>query len=266
MADHDELIRTAVETNRRMWNETAAVHERTQFERLLTSFTDPNYSTLDEVERGVLERIGVRGKAVAQLSCNNGRELMSVERLGASGAVGFDISDAFIEQARRLARAADSRAEFVRANVYDIDSSYSECFDLVYVTVGALGWLPDLPAWFEVVRRLLRPGGHLFIYEMHPVLDMFEAEHGLVPHRSYFRTEPLVEESAPDYLAPDVVVNEASVWFQHTLGEILGSTLRAGFKLDEFAEYPHDISAVYEAFAQLETVPPMSYHLVATKQ
>ncbi|MEX2535115.1 MAG: class I SAM-dependent methyltransferase [Trueperaceae bacterium] len=266
MEDHSEIIRTAVETNRRMWNETAAVHERNRFASLVASFRDPGYSTLDELELAVLGRIGMAGKSVAQLSCNNGRELISVERLGATCAVGFDVSDAFIDQARRLAQAAGSRAEFVRTDVYEIESMYTESFDLVYVTVGAIGWMPDLPGWFQLVGRLLRPNGHLFIYEMHPVLGMFEAQDGPVLRHSYFRSDPFVEEAAPDYLAPDVVVTAPSVWFQHTLGDIVGGALRAGLKLEDFAEHQHDLSAVYRSFAELETVPPMSYHLLAVKQ
>lgn len=265
MEDQEQWIKEATAINRQMWNETAAVHERVKFAGLEASFRDPAFSTLDELERGVLGRIGVAGRSVAQLSCNNGRELISVERLGAVRAVGFDIADAFIAQARRLAQAADSQAEFVRSDVYEIGPEYRGAFDLVYVTVGALGWLPDLPRWYELVWRLLRPGGHLFIYEMHPVLGMFEAQLGPELRHSYFERSPLVEEAAPDYYAPEEVVSAKSVWFQHTLGDIIGGALRVGLLLEEFAEHPHDVSMVYRSFAQLEAVPPMSYHLVAKR-
>jgi SAM-dependent methyltransferase len=265
MDEHAEIRRSAAETNRHMWNETAAVHERHRFAALAEAFRDPAFSTLDELELAVLARIGVAGKAVAQLSCNNGRELISVERLGASRAVGFDISDAFIDQGRRLAEAAGSPATFERTNVYDIDSRFDGSFDLLFVTVGALGWLSDLPAWLELVSRLLRPGGHLFIYEMHPVLDMFDPEIGSHPVHSYFRTDPEVVEAAPDYLAPDEIVSAASVWFHHTLGDIIGGALRIGLQLEEFAEHPYDISATYRRLQEVEAVPPLSYHLVARK-
>jgi SAM-dependent methyltransferase len=257
--------RAAGETNRNMWNETAALHERHRFARLQEAFGDPAFSTLDAVASSALARIGLSGKAVAQLLCNNGRELISVERAGAARTVGFDIADAFVDQGRRLAQAARSRAEFVRTDVYDIGAEYHDSFDLVYVTVGALGWLADLPAWYRLVTRLLRSGGHLFIYEMHPILDMFEPGQGAELRHSYFRTEPFVVESAPDYLAPQEVVASRSVWFHHTLGDVIGGALRAGLVLGEFAEHPHDVSAEFKALQDAQATPPLSYHLVARK-
>jgi SAM-dependent methyltransferase len=263
--EHAETRRIAAEMNRQMWNQTAAVHEARRFADLAAAFADPAFSTLDELERSVFATIGVEGKAVAQLSCNNGRELISVERLGASKAVGFDISDAFVDQGRRLARAAGSRATFERTNVYDIEPRFDACFDILYVTVGALGWLADLPAWYRVVSRLLRPGGALFIYEMHPILDMFDPVDGTEAKHSYFRTDPDVVEEAADYLAPDIIVSAASVWFHHTIGDIIGGAIRAGLQLTEFAEHPFDRSATYRSFEEQEARLPLSYHLVARK-
>ena len=45
--------------------------------------------------------------------------------------------------------------------------------DLVYTGKGALIWLPDLGRWADEVARLLRPGGHLFVYEAHPAVALW---------------------------------------------------------------------------------------------
>jgi SAM-dependent methyltransferase len=254
-----------MEANRAMWNETAAVHERASLEKLSVQVAAPDFSTFDAVERELFARIGLKGKDVAQLACNNGRELLSCQRAGAARGVGFDISDAFIRQARQLAAAAGLNAEFVRSSLYDIPHDYDASFDLVYVTIGALGWLPDLPAFWQVVRRLLRPGGQVFLYEMHPILFMFEAEHGLTVRRDYFDTDPDVVAEAPDYLDPSQVVAAPSYWYQHTLGDVLGGCLDAGFALEHFREYPHDISATYASFERLDKKPPLCYTLLARK-
>lgn len=72
------------------------------------------------------------------------------------------MSENFLEQAERLSKVSGKDVTFVRTSVYDIDEPYTDAFDVVYLTVGVLGWLPDLPAFFEVVARLLRSSGHLF--------------------------------------------------------------------------------------------------------
>ena len=162
------------EANRAKWNKQADIHARVTLEGLLERVSAPDFSTFDEVERAVFERIRLEGKAVAQPSCNNGRELISVKKAGAGRCVGFDISEKFTEQGERLAQAGGVDIEFVRTSVYDIPHEYDAQFDLVYVTIGALGWLPDMAAYFKVIARLLKPGGDLFLYEMHPILDMFE--------------------------------------------------------------------------------------------
>lgn len=255
------------EANRRTWNETAALHADSQLPKLLEGFADPAFGTLDEIERGVFAEIGVAGKRVAQLSCNNGRELLSVLRLGAAEGVGFDISDRFIEQGRRLAEVAGltGRAGFVRSDVYAIPSSYDAGFDIVYVTVGALGWLPDLDGYFAVVARLLRPGGHLFIYEMHPMLDMFDPESGLEVKHSYFNKEPFESSGDPDYYEPDKIVEGVSYWFPHTMSEVIGGCLHNGLNPTRFEEFGHDVSMVYRAFRDFENRPALSYALVARK-
>ena len=158
---------------------------------------------------------------VAQLSCNNGRELISCKKAGAARCVGFDIADKFIEQGKLLAHTGNVEVEFVRTNIYEISNGYNNSFDIIYVTIGALGWLNDLDAYFKIINRLLKPNGYIFIYEMHPVLDMFDAESGLEVKHSYFRTEPYIVEEAPDYLDPSVNVAVPSYWFHYKISDLI---------------------------------------------
>jgi hypothetical protein len=133
------------------------------------------------------------------------------------------------------------------------------------ITIGALGWLPDLDALFAIVSRLLRNGGQLFIYEAHPILNMFNPEKGLSFEASYFQVEPFVESEGPDYTDPSAVIKAVSYWFPHTLADVIGGCLRHGLTLTHFEEYGHDISTVFTALERLDTRPPLSYTLVAGK-
>jgi SAM-dependent methyltransferase len=252
--------------NRKAWNQAAPIHERARFEELLAGFRTPGYSCLDPVETAVLERIGVRGKAVAQLLCNNGRELLSVKNLGAGRCVGFDIADAFLEQAHRLAEAGGIDCEFVAGDVYEIPAAYDGAFDLVTVTIGALCWLPDLPALFARMKRLLGPGGTVFLYEMHPFLDMLDPEDREDPlriHFSYFMTEPYEDLSGLDYYGNTSYESAPKYWFHHRLADVVGGLLREGFAVVEFDEHPHDISNVFAHLEGVGTQPPLCYTLVA---
>ncbi len=263
--DLDDDAADYAQANRAMWNVTADVHARATMPKLLESVVRADFSTFDFVEERIFRGLGLGGKDVAQLSCNNGRELISCKKAGAARCVGFDISEGFIAQGQALAQVGGVDVSFVRTNVYDIPHDYDSSFDVVYVTIGALGWLRDLPAYYAVVARLLRPGGHFFLYEMHPVLDMFDPATGLEVKHSYFRTTPYIEDAAPDYMDKSVMVESTSYWFHHKLSDIIGGALGAGLTLRLFEEYEHDKSEVYAAFAGFETKPPLSYALLAQR-
>ncbi|HTP00265.1 MAG TPA: class I SAM-dependent methyltransferase [Anaerolineales bacterium] len=254
-----------IEANRKMWNETAGIHAARTAARYAERVKAPDFSTFDEVEQRVFSRIGLKDKAVIQLACNNGRELISVKKAGAGRCVGVDLSDKFIAQAEELGRLSGVNIEFVCSNIYDLPREMDGQFDVVYITIGVCGWLPDLEGLFELVSRLLKAGGQLFMYEMHPILDMFDAEKGLAVQSSYFRTDPFRDEEEPDYLDPSQTVKSVSYWFPHKLSDVIGGCLRHGLQLTHFEEYDHDISAVYAAFESFEMKPPLSYSLVARK-
>ena len=255
------------EANRRAWNAVAPVHRKKRGAALASQFSVPGTSCLDALEREHLQRIGIEGKRVAQLCCNNGRELVSLMNVGAGSAVGFDISEAVLEEAEILANLAGVSCLFVRADVYDIPGNYSGAFDLVYVSVGALGWMPDLAGFFQVAARLLAGGGWFFLYEMHPILDMYDplSETPTVPRDSYFRTDPYPETVGLDYVGGSTFEGPPQYWFHHSMASILNGAIGAGLRLDSFHEFAHDVSGLYDAIAKSPLKPPMSYILTARK-
>jgi predicted RNA methylase len=112
------------EANREMWNQTADVHAKAKLEGLLESVKAPEFTTFDEVEKMIFEKIGLKDKAVIQLSCNNARELISCKKAGAGRCVGVDISEKFLEQGKRLAQAGNVEIELVRTSVYDLSHDF----------------------------------------------------------------------------------------------------------------------------------------------
>ena len=105
-----------------------------------------------------------------------------------------------------------------------------ECADLVYTGKGALIWMPDIGVWARDAARLLRPDGHLFVYEQHPAVPLWSwtaDEPRIRPDRGYFERSH-VNDTFP--------ANGAVEW-QATLGEIVTAVLAAGLELRRLAEY-----------------------------
>jgi len=67
-----------IEANRKMWNETADIHVQGYAAKLFDSIKAPDFSTFDAIEKRIFAHIGLKDKAVIQLGCNNGRELISI--------------------------------------------------------------------------------------------------------------------------------------------------------------------------------------------
>ena len=74
-------------------------------------------------------------------------------------------------------------------------------FELGLITIGVLGWMPDLSEFFARVAGLLAVDAPLVIYETHPFLEMFDpnAAQAFTPATSYFTKEPFVSEAAITY-------------------------------------------------------------------
>jgi len=254
--------------NREAWNEAAPIHARRTFDQLLADFRRPGHSCLEALETETLCKIGIAGKAVAQVCCNNGRELLSIKNLGAGRCVGFDISEDFIAQARRLAEAGGIEAEFLATDVYRIPARFDASFDLAIITIGVLGWMPDLAGFFAAVARLLKPGGLLFIHEQHPIMGMFEPgdpEPQPKLRHSYFKADPFRDETGLDYWGHETYKSKPTYWFQHKLSDIITACLGNGLALEAFTERDRDISGIFGNVTAQPILPPLSYSLVVRK-
>ncbi len=251
--------------NRAAWNAAAEQHRGERWDTVVAQLTDPAQSPFEPEALALLNDIGVAGKDAIQLCCNNGREVLSLKKLGAGRCVGVDISDKFIEQARELAVISGLDGEFVRADVIDLPESLGGAFDLVLFTVGALNWLPDMDGLFASAAGLLRPGGHLLIHEMHPILWMFEPDRGTELLYSYFQQGAFEEDNPLNYYGGADYEAPTNYGFQATLGDIFTGILSAGLTIRHFKEYPIDICCNFPHFAGQDAQLPLSYTLLAEK-
>jgi len=265
-------IKKITGANRAAWNQATPVHQQARKMDLKKEFVRPGYSTLDDTITAILTKLDLKGKRVAQVCCNNGRETISLVNMGAESAVGFDISDAAIEEARELASIAGVDCRFVRTDAYDIGPEWRDKFDIVYISIGAISWMPNLDRFFEIVAGLLKPGAVLIMYEMHPFTYLFAEEQDPLfdpanptkPVYSYFRKDPWVENTGIDYVGKTTYKSSPSYSYTQTMSQILSAIISSGMSIDELREFPHDIS---DLFAKVEEVGkmPLCYTLVASR-
>jgi 2-polyprenyl-3-methyl-5-hydroxy-6-metoxy-1,4-benzoquinol methylase len=255
-----------IDMNRAMWEVTADIYQINHFQRDLIRVQQPDFSNFDEVEKAVFNKhISIQGKSTLQVGCNNGIELICLKKLGAAECVGIDVSSKFIEHAKALAKSAGYDIAFECADVYAINYRYFNRFDLVYITVGVLGWLPDLTALFKIIQKVLKPGGQLFIYEQHPLLNMFNPEPPHAMDASYFKTEPFKDNTLPEYIDVNREFKATSYWFQHTTADIIQACVSSGLLLTHFNEYARDVSDTYKTLETSNAQLPLSFTLIALK-
>ncbi|MFK8036373.1 MAG: class I SAM-dependent methyltransferase [Hyphomicrobiales bacterium] len=250
------------------WEQVAPIHAQHNHARLLQSFSKPAFSCLDEIETGILNRLGVNEKDVAQVCCNNGQELLSVKNMGAARCVGFDGARGFIDQAQELALAADQAVEFVCCDAYDIPEAYHASFDLVTITIGVLGWMPDIDGFFSNIEKLLKPGGAIFIYEHHPIIIMIkpaQAEEPIEWELSYFRTMPYIDKGGLDYFGGEEYDAKPTMSFSHKLSDIIMAAVKTELAIESFEELPHHISNAWWNVEKSDLGLPMCFTLILRK-
>ncbi|HEX4246656.1 MAG TPA: class I SAM-dependent methyltransferase [Pseudonocardia sp.] len=225
--------------NRANWDERAPLHAASADYAFDSLRADREF--LSYVVRFDRPRLGdVTGLRGVHLQCHIGSDTVSLARLGAR-MTGLDLSEASLEQARRLAKDTGADIDFHTAEVYRaVEVLGAGRFDLVYTGVGALCWLPSVTRWAAVVAALLSPGGRLFLREGHPMMwALDESTDPATLRYPYFETaEPMVFDEPNTYADPDAVLtNSVTNSWNHGLGEIITALLDAGLRLTQFVEH-----------------------------
>ena len=159
--------------------------------------------------------------------------------------------------------------------MYSAPEALEHCtYDLVYTGIGAICWLPSIERWARTVAELLRPGGRLFIRDMHPVLNASLAmtvadDHPDRAQQSWIsgpgdvtialelpyweQPQPLEWNDEVTYAGDEKVGSPQSVEWNHSLGEIVMAVLGAGLRLTVLVE--HD-SVPFQPFPGAMTYDP----------
>jgi ubiquinone/menaquinone biosynthesis C-methylase UbiE len=252
--------------NMRAWDQVAPKHQAAMLEKV-KKLIAKGHPFLDRQNIQMLQALKIKNKSVAHLCCNSGVELITIAQLGAKNSIGFDFSAGFIDLAKNLSIAGHVKCDFIRANVYEIPPRFFNKFDFVFVSVGTLGWMPDLSGFFRFANRLLKKKGIIFLNDTHPVMNMMSIKknHGAKPIYSYFRKLPIIETQGLDYIGNSKYKPFKKYWFQHTLSDIFESLLSEGFHLDRFLESPKDQSQDFKHLKNEKISLPMMMTILASK-
>jgi 2-polyprenyl-3-methyl-5-hydroxy-6-metoxy-1,4-benzoquinol methylase len=224
--------------NRELWNTWAKVNFASALYDV-EGFVAGRSGDLDPVVRAGPGN--VRGKSLLHLQCHFGMDTIRWARHGAT-VTGVDFSETAIASARALAARMGVPATFVHSDLYELPDRLHGRFDVVFTSIGVLGWLPDLDRWAQVVAHFLEPGGTFSITEVHPFAVIFDdrvKEPALRLLYPYFHgPEPVREEVDGCYSEPDAPWKSVQHVWLHTMSDIIGALCRAGLRIESLGEYP----------------------------
>ncbi|MHB8332145.1 MAG: class I SAM-dependent methyltransferase [Candidatus Dormibacteria bacterium] len=165
------------------------------------------------------------------MQCHIGLDTRAWARVGAR-VTGLDFSPAAITAAGEIAERAglSDRAEFVRADVYDATDALGHAtFDVVYVSLGALCWLPSVDRWAEQVGALVAPGGRFHIHDGHPLASALAEGGPGIEQTCFEQPEPHVDDSELIYAdATRPIANRRTYEWNHGIGETVPALIRHG--------------------------------------
>lgn len=213
------------EDTRRAWEDASQKHVR-EYDDLLEQ---ARTAWLLPVEQQVLRPV-IEGAEVLHPQSGHGIDDHGLIRLGARSVLGLDYSPTAVAAAQRRAEDLQMPIRYQVAELPDTGLGASIA-DVVYTGKGALIWMADLDAWAAEMHRLLRPGGHLFVLEAHPLVPLWawDADEARVrADRSYFA----------DRHVNDTFPARGATEYQRTLAQTVMSVLGAGFEIRHLAEHP----------------------------
>ncbi len=225
------------------WDERVAGHTAEDgYESYRLLAVQPAYVT--DVVAFDAEQIGsVDGLTLLHSQCHIGTDTLSWANLGAS-VTGLDFSSEAIGAARALAERMGVDASFVHTSVDDAPSHIGAQFDVVYTSVGAICWLPDIVRWGQIMAGFVRPGGTFYIRDSHPLLMACDDRRGddqlVIAHPYFGDGDALFYGEEPEsYAGTATLENTQSYEWSHPISEVMNALIGAGLVIEAFDEHRH---------------------------
>ena len=257
-----------IEANKHAWGQLSKDH--------FAAFKKSLHEGRHQFNRYILQELGrLDGKRIIHLQCNTGADTILLAKMGAS-ATGVDLVPDNIIYARKLAEESGVDIEFIESDIMEFKDKHNEKYDLVFVSEGAICWLPDLAKWGQTVRHLLKSDGFFYIFDSHPFFMMLDEEklkdNIFEVRYPYFAKEPNIDDWIGGYASEPKGGVKAYDWM-HTVADIINSLASAGLHIEYFHEFREnffdaggmlDIGDGFWNYSFNDNKFPMSFSLKAT--
>lgn len=179
----------------------------------------------------------IRGKKILCLASAGGQQAPVLAAAGASVVV-FDISDEQLRQDEQVAERDGLTLKTVQGDMTDLSVFEDESFDIVFHPISN-HYVEDVnPVWKEAFR-VLKKGGVLLASFFNPVVFVADrnpqdmADGIIRPQYTlpYADIRDLNQQQITGKLE-----NKEALVFGHTLSDLIGGQLKAGFIIEDFAE------------------------------
>jgi len=166
------------------------------------------------------------GKDVLDLGCGYGWHCKYAADHGAGSVLGIDQSEMMIAEAKKRNDAPGITYRVCSLQEYDYPK---ESFDLA-VSNLVLHYVEDLDAVYRRIHEILRPGGVFLMNIEHPTFTA-----GVNQQFSADGTWPVDDYYYPGLRKTDFIGHTITK-YHHTLTQILGGLLKAGFRIEAVEE------------------------------
>jgi len=132
-----------IESNKHAWGQISEDH----YSHFKKTLLDGSH----RLNKYIQSNLGdLSGKKIIHLQCKTGADTILLARMGAS-AVGVDLVPDNILYAQKLANDLGvSNVSFIESDIMEFMDKHNEKYDIVFVSEGAIGWLPDLIKWAKL--------------------------------------------------------------------------------------------------------------------
>ena len=222
-----------IESNKHAWGQISKDH----YNYFKNALQEGTYQLNNHISAEIGD---LSGKSIIHLQCNTGADTILLARMAAK-AVGVDLVPDNIVYAQKLANDFGvSNASFIASDIMELMDNHNEKYDVVFVSEGAIGWLPDLAKWGQTIKHLLKDDGYLYVFDSHPFALMFDEgklTQGVTEIKyPYFKKTPDIDNTIGGY-ASDTKDGVETYFWMFTISDILNSLISAGLHIEFFNEF-----------------------------